>query len=607
MMGDYLDAPKNSNLGILYMGMKTFISTVLRIKATLLLFLLFALVSCGPLNSNQGGDGIPIEGIQYGSKTFEYKISTVNYVLGVGFATDELNRDIEVFEKSSGEVQSSFVAKDTVVGENRVIATEDFQADTAGFRAEFDNISTGQGASSGLVKFKAQMKRDNITINENYLDSETLPAGVGLQPFSCIGKENESFFAGGDGTARSPYLICSLEQLDNMHIYFANRNFKLMANIDMNDPTILPDGWDPLGSSTLLFDGVFDGGGRTLDNLFIDLSFVNGVGFFGYVKGAKISNLNITNAQVRGTNRVGILIGDSQGVNIENVHVSGGVWASQTTAGGLVGQIKDPNSSHWLCSYQISNSSAAAVVEAEISKAGGLVGVASCSQSSTRIYRSFATGSVTGTASNSQFIGGLFGIILGGEISQSYSSSTVSGYATIGGLIAQSFEVKIYDSYASGNVTAQGGEAAGLIANYMNTNIIQNSYASGDVVAQAGRASGMVAGQGTSAALIITNSFSASTITSNDSPPRESGILTDLPTAQATQSISNTKWLSTGGGAANCLGGVSSVSGCTAETLKSNFYSSSNAPLSSWDFLGESVNGTEEIWKTTATLPELNY
>ncbi|MDD2493789.1 MAG: DUF4430 domain-containing protein, partial [Tissierellia bacterium] len=163
---------------------------------------------------------------------------------------------------------------------------------------------------------------------------------------SDSGQENQEFE--GKGTKDEPYLIKTAEDLKNI-MYYPTAHFKLNNSIDLDGVE-----FEPIGSLKNPFRGTFDGNNLEILNFTLDKDENSkNIGFFGVINDAKILNLKIENADVKGGSRLGILVGyakeDSKGANlIANCHVKGkltplGTDVIKTThAGGLVG-INDGN------------------------------------------------------------------------------------------------------------------------------------------------------------------------------------------------------------------------------------------------------------------------
>jgi hypothetical protein len=119
----------------------------------------------------------------------------------------------------------------------------------------------------------------------------------------------------GDGTESNPYLIDSLANLywittsdevedhNDESITQANRWTKhylqTAEDIDLNvAPFNIGEGWSPIGNSTNLFNGSYNGDGKTISNLFINRS-ENYIGLFGNVgSSAQIKNIALEDIDV---------------------------------------------------------------------------------------------------------------------------------------------------------------------------------------------------------------------------------------------------------------------------------------------------------------------
>ena len=95
-------------------------------------------------------------------------------------------------------------------------------------------------------------------------------------------------------------------------------------------------GWNPISTYT----STFKGNGHTINNLFISRASASNVGLFGETSGARIETLGVTNANVRGGNDTGILIGDMNGGAVVACYTTGKLQGGDQT-GGLVGYFRN--------------------------------------------------------------------------------------------------------------------------------------------------------------------------------------------------------------------------------------------------------------------------
>ena len=172
------------------------------------------------------------------------------------------------------------------------------------------------------------------------------------------------------------------------------------------------------------FTGTFEGLGNTISNLTISSSTApadEGVGLFALVTG-NISDLAIAGGSLTGNANVGALAGFDDG-NVNNVHSSMAVTGF-VLVGGLIGEFGQPGTS-------LANSSSTGTVTGELVDAsssgepgevGGLIGQLDAGS----VTASYATGGVT--AFGGEQIGGLIGITNGNNnvvVSNSYATGAV--------------------------------------------------------------------------------------------------------------------------------------------------------------------------------------
>ncbi|MBQ6920485.1 MAG: hypothetical protein IJQ72_01125 [Bacilli bacterium] len=143
-------------------------------------------------------------------------------------------------------------------------------------------------------------------------------------------------FAGGAGTAESPYLINKPEQLSNV-INNMSACYKLISDINLSKFA----NWEPIGGCyrKTPFNGVFDGNGFEIKNMtrtaqIPEQDSRSFYGFFGKLgEGAVVKNIKFTNVNVvfsgpannNGGARCffGIVAGESDSARIENIETTG--------------------------------------------------------------------------------------------------------------------------------------------------------------------------------------------------------------------------------------------------------------------------------------------
>ena len=208
-----------------------------------------------------------------------------------------------------------------------------------------------------------------------------------LAGFVSIVKPAMAFSGSGSGTEEDPYVITTVEQLqemkDNLTAYYELGNdIDASATSGWNDGA----GFEPIGTENAPFTGSLDGQGYKIENLFINRA-TNYIGLFGYVgSGGVVKNVGLENVNVTGSVVVGGLVGRNWGGTVSNCYSTGFV-SGNNYVGGLVGY-------NW----------------------GGTVS------------NSYSTGAVTG----SSYVGGLVGCN-GGTVSNSFWDTQTSGQATSAG------------------------------------------------------------------------------------------------------------------------------------------------------------------------------
>jgi hypothetical protein len=406
----------------------------------------------------------------------------------------------------------------------------------------------------------------------------------------------------GSGTEDDPYLIYTAEQFGEIGLFPCewDKHFKLMADIDLS-------GYAWTTSNTIgryvrypsqgirPFAGVFDGNGKTIRN-FGHTSAPGGgyAGIFADVEGAEIKDLGLIDPNVSfnvGGARVGSLAGWLHNSTITNCYVEGGSVSGGGTVGGLIGENYDStvDGCHVRCSLSGGG------------RVGGLVGwnrgaVRGCQMS----------GQVSATGGQ---VGGLAGDN-SGTISKSTSSASVSGAKRVGGLVGTQRGGRIIDCYATGSVLGTD-EVGGLVGG--NNGTIANCYTTADVsgvtyvggfagqnglnlvdVAWHGYiydcyATGSVVGQMWVAGLVGYND-SSGTICNSYSTGTVSGVthIGGLVGQNRKGEVISSFWDIETSGQTSSAGGTDKT---TAEMKTPTTFLDAR-----WDFVGESENGTENIW-----------
>lgn len=333
--------------------------------------------------------------------------------------------------------------------------------------AEGKTVSVGTGGSVRLFTGDYLQSRalsalatiDNVRFNANP-DTDFTGAPLATGASSVIYRELA--YATGDGTDSDPYAITDWKTL-HFARYFLDEEFTLNAslsddsdfNADFASATANGDtGWQPIGTETSPFTGVFDGNGNNIADLVIDRPLTDYTGLFARIEGATISNLGITGADIKARNDAGILAGRISGAStVTSVFATGSIQGEERV-GGLTGQSEGTSTISE--SYTVAQVTGTDVL-------GGFVG----RHEAETITNAYALGSVTTTDDSSTELGGFAGHV-NAAIGNSYASVAVTnnagtdptdkGFTGAGsGTITNSF----WNIGASGQTTSTGG-ATGL-------------------------------------------------------------------------------------------------------------------------------------------------
>ena len=112
-----------------------------------------------------------------------------------------------------------------------------------------------------------KMKRFLSLILTVVLLLSIMPTGLFKLTVNAVTAEETQEFAGGTGTEEDPFLIATVDHLNNVRNHL-NANFKMIADITCDDFANTGDyfvdlasGFNPIGASYSAFTGSFDGNG----------------------------------------------------------------------------------------------------------------------------------------------------------------------------------------------------------------------------------------------------------------------------------------------------------------------------------------------------------
>ena len=300
-----------------------------------------------------------------------------------------------------------------------------------------------------------------------------------LMPYGGAWAQTPSKPSIGDGSVDKPYQISTAAELAWFRDYVngtvvpegeaegtshSSASAKLIADIDLSEFCHAKDAatntaelsWTPIGNTSRIYQGTFDGNGKIIRNLYINATS-NFAGFFGYADAGCIKNITFDNAKVKSTTtNTGILVGHAGSCIIENIKTLANCSVDGThNVGGIAG---DANGNIGNCENHAMVKGAYYV--------GGIVGEYYSSDKSITSCANY--GVVTGTGNS---VGGMVGNFSSGTIQNSANYGDVTGTSTVGNLIGYAQICNLNNVLGTGNVTATSnmGQAGLLVGNIRNS------------------------------------------------------------------------------------------------------------------------------------------
>ena len=212
----------------------------------------------------------------------------------------------------------------------------------------------------------------------------------------------------GEGTEEDPYCIGTAAELNllaekvNKGNSFTGVFFVLTANIDLSD---YPD-WVQIGTQFAQFDGVFDGQGYAIDNLYSKSG-----GLFGYVcLNAVIRNVGVASGEIGSETRtfIGAIARWSNGADFINCWNGADILCSGWS-GGIVGTVRDGGVSVIQGCYNIGS------LTARDGAVGGIVGHLAAGGNGTAVEVTISECYNAGAITASDNAGGIAGRVQDGH------------------------------------------------------------------------------------------------------------------------------------------------------------------------------------------------
>ncbi|RKY10303.1 MAG: hypothetical protein DRP56_01395, partial [Planctomycetota bacterium] len=439
-------------------------------------------------------------------------------------------------------------------------------------------------------------------------------------------------YGGGDGSIANPFQIATVAHLNEMHYHSEDygKHFEMTADVDMSAYTystavISPD-TDNTNTSFggVKFSGSFNGKDHIISNLTINTAGAGNdyLGLFGQIENSNclIHNIGLVNVSITGAYEsfwLGALCGHNESATINNCYATGSITASRGDyIAGLCGSITDGIISNCHANVTISKDSHRSL------NIGGLCGYMHLSN----ISNCYAAGNITG-GYDSNYIGGLCGQNSGGNISNCYAAGDISGgddSLYVGGFCGSNGG-DITNCFAIGSVTTADVGIGGLCGSNTNGNI-RNSFAAGDIAGLIRLGAGGLCGTSQNGA--VSNCYATGSVEGNDNSYRIGGLCgyTNISTVENCYTVGpvsgGTGSYDIGGLCGYDLGGTeyngcfwdtqtsivgTSVGGTgktTAEMMTQSTYTDAG-----WDFMDETMNGSNDIWKIENgnDYPHLNF
>jgi hypothetical protein len=379
------------------------------------------------------------------------------------------------------------------------------------------------------------------------------------------GSDLYASYGGGAGTPGNPYIISMAGHLATLSTTPGDWGSCFRLTADVSAGSYVP---------VTVFTGVFDGNGYSISG-FSCSTGTGYVGFFGKVQGATacVKNLELVSPSVNvsGASYVGAIAGSVEGGGIiSGCSVTDGSVTGYDQTGGMVGSniagsIIGCKSSTAVSGHSyvgglvgrneqyciISDCDVVGQVSADQDYCGGFAG-----KNIGTILRCSASGGVIGKLC----IGGLVGwngdTSYPGQVSKSLAIGAASGTSYVGGLVGRNHVGQINDSYALGSVTTSGSRGGGLVGKNESSATVARCYSAGEVGPVGSQNLGGLVGE-----CVNVNSVTSSFWDTTTSGQLGPGAGTGKTTFEMQQIATFT------------IAGVG------------------------WDFLGETTNGTADIWR----------
>ena len=285
---------------------------------------------------------------------------------------------------------------------------------------------------------------------------------------------NRKYYINSDKTVISSENILEINNIEELKTFRddVNNGNTYEGKVVLLTTDITLDGeWIPIGkynnTSTnpddvinRCFKGIFDGKFHKINNLSIN-STEKAKGLFALVKDGTVKNIGIESGNISGYSTVGGLVGYAyDDAKITNCYNKATIIITDRYAGGIVGYAKN--------NVSIENCYNTGAITTELNTIGGICG----ELNNSKILNCYNAGSISGTATNSNVIGGISSrIVENCIIMNSYSVGIISSVneplsnltgAIIGTNGNASISTRVENNYFLEN-TVNGGNGINII------------------------------------------------------------------------------------------------------------------------------------------------
>lgn len=232
----------------------------------------------------------------------------------------------------------------------------------------------------------------------------------------------------GGGSSSNPYQISTVDQLQCIEANDLSAQYELVDDIDAHGTEYWNggNGFEPIGEQDSgqggdAFTGTFDGQGHTIEGMYIDRYDEPFVGIFAITgkfdgsgdlgEGSEVRRIQLEDIHVRGMTVVGGLVGGAGGT-VEQVSVGGFVESQYQQVGGIIGHGHDADADSQLVSHATVEGNSPIVIDDEDEHPW---------QETTNSPNLGIGGIIGGTGYDT-------------EVSTAYSTATVKGPSSVGGI-----------------------------------------------------------------------------------------------------------------------------------------------------------------------------